>query len=289
MKSEIIQQAIIIFIIFVSSACAQVLPDINGVETDLIVPAMVDTTPSPGIRAKVHMEKYSDTNLYHALYLPTNWEEGKKYPVIFEYPGNGPYKNKFGDTNSGRLEDCNLGYGISGGEGFIWVCLPFVAENQTHQQLYWWGDREKTVLYLKAAVKQVCKTYGGNSSKLFLAGFSRGAIACNYIGLHDDEVAALWAGMIVHSHYDGLRKWNYPESDSISAVRRLKRLGQTPQFISDSGYLGKVRDYLEKYHPEGSFIYCVIPFRNHTDSWVLKDIPQRTELRNWIRSIISGE
>jgi hypothetical protein len=46
---------------------------------------------------------------------------------------------------------------------------------------------------------------------VFIAGFSRGAIACNFIGLRDDEIASLWCGFVVHSHYEGVRDW--PGSD----------------------------------------------------------------------------
>ena len=39
--------------------------------------------------------------------------------------------------------------------------------------------RQKTVPW-------VCENFGGDTEKVFLCGFSRG-IACNFIGLHDDE------------------------------------------------------------------------------------------------------
>jgi hypothetical protein len=63
---------------------------------------------------------------------------------------------------------------------------------------------------------------------VFICGFSRGAIAASYIGLADDEIAALWKGMITHDHFDGDHKWNYPESDQKSALVRLARLKGRP-------------------------------------------------------------
>src|SRR5262249_50695245 len=93
--------------------------DLRDIPCDLSVPQMTTDAPAPGRRVKQQLPEFADSELFHALYLPTNWERGKKYPVIFEYPGNGPFRNKLGDTNSGRLEDCNLGYGISAGKDFI--------------------------------------------------------------------------------------------------------------------------------------------------------------------------
>ena len=67
------------------------------------------------------LSDYEDSYVYHSLYLPKDWKAGKQYPVIVEYAGNGPYRNRQGDICTGKVEDCNLGYGISGGEGFIWL------------------------------------------------------------------------------------------------------------------------------------------------------------------------
>jgi len=142
-----------------------------------------------------------------------NWQKGMSYPVIVKYAGNGPYKNAYGDICTGKVEDCNLGYGISGGKGFIWVCLPYISQDHMHNQLQWWGNVVATVEYCKKVIPEICQKYGGDSSKVFLVGFSRGSIACNFIGLYDDDIASMWRGFVCHSHYDGVRKWNYKGSD----------------------------------------------------------------------------
>ena len=116
--------------------------------------------------------EYAGTEVHHSLYLPVDWERGGSYPVIAEYPGNAPYRNAFGDTCTGKVEDCSLGYGLSGGRGFIWLCLPFVSVDGGRNQLQWWGDVEATVGYCKSVVKGACDEYGGDPSKVFLAGFS---------------------------------------------------------------------------------------------------------------------
>jgi hypothetical protein len=264
------------------------LPDIRSVPQDLVTPRMAQAPPAPGKRVKQTAARYLGTEVYHALYLPVDWQEGKRYPVIVEYAGNGPYRNAHGDVCSGRVEDCNLGYGISGGSGFIWVCLPYVSPDHTHNQLRWWGDVEATVDYCQAVVSTICREYGGDPSALLLAGFSRGAIACNYIGLHDDEIARLWLGFIAHSHYDGVRAWGYCEDDRRSAKRRLERLQGRPQFISHEGSVEETRRLLQESGANGAFTFQPLPYRNHTDAWVLCDIPERQALREWVRDVLDA-
>jgi hypothetical protein len=272
--------------------CAEPPRDIREVPCDLTVPQMTAEAPAAGKRVKHQLPEFAGTELFHVLYLPTSWELGKRYPVIFEYPGNGPYKNKLGDTNSGRLEDCNLGFGISAGKDFIWVCLPFVEPKKKTHALQWWGDADATVRYCKAAVKQTCDEYGGDPDRLVLCGFSRGAIACNYIGLRDDEIAKLWRCMVVHSHYDGVRRWPYADSDAASAAARLKRLAGRPQFITHEASIDATRDYLKARSDNElseQLTFLPLPFPNHTDTWVLRDLPERQHLRRWLAESLHTE
>lgn len=230
------------------------------------------------------LDGYDTRAVYHTLYLPTDWQPGKKFPVIFEYAGNGGFSNRFGDACTGRPEGCNLGYGASGGSNFIWVCLPYVTvtNGQKELALKWWGDVEETVRYAKLAVRHIAERYGGDTNALFLAGFSRGAIACNFLGLHDDEIARLWRGFICHSHYDGVRAWPYDGSDRASALRRLRCLGNRPQWISHEGSVDATRAYLASTGVSGAFTFVPLPHRNHTDEWVLRPLPERDQLRAWL-------
>ena len=254
--------------------------DTKEIVTELTTPSVTTEAPAPGRRVKMVLPMYKDTTLYHALYLPPNWERNKRYPVIVEYSGN-----KWRDSQ-GTVDECDLGYGISGGRNVIWVCLPFVDKKNGKNAPTWWGNIEATVDYCKQTVKQVCAEYGGDSSKLFIAGFSRGSIACNYIGLHDDEIASLWCGFICHSHYDGVRKWGYKESDNASALVRLKRLGKRPQFISQERSILETKKYLEQALPDGNFKFQALPFPDHTDTWVLRDSPERKTIRKWFNEVL---
>jgi hypothetical protein len=269
------------------------LPDIRSVPQDLVVPRMSEGSPQAGLRVKQVAAPYHGTEVYHALYLPADWqplsEQGpKRYPLIVEYAGNGPYSNTFGDTSSGRVEDCNLGYGISGGKEFIWICLPYISVDGRQNQRQWWGDVGATVEYCLTVVPEICRTFGGDPSAILLAGFSRGAIACNYVGLHDDRIAGLWLAFIAHSHYDGVRSWGYAGSDRASAAQRLRRLKGRAQFISHEGSVQDMRAYLEQANADGRFTFQALPYRNHADTWVLRDIPERAVLREWVRQVLAG-
>ncbi|MEZ6067404.1 MAG: hypothetical protein R3B90_17245 [Planctomycetaceae bacterium] len=261
------------------------LRNLHDIPSDLVPPVVTDEAAAAGRRVRVQLSEFAGTPLHHVLYLPINWRPDRSYPVIVEYPGNGGFENKLGDRCSGRQEDCRLGYGISAGRDFIWVCPPFVDKASTTHSLRWWGDADATTDYCRQCVRQTCADYGGDPDKVLLAGFSRGAIACNYIGLRNDDIAALWRGMIVHSHYDGVRQWGYPEDDRAAATRRLKRLGDRPQFISHEVSIDAVRDYLRDTTVDATFL--PIPYPNHSDAWVLKDIPERTKLREWVAQALS--
>jgi len=254
--------------------------DMEDVSPDLIVPEVTDESPAPGRRVRQQNEDYADTEVYHVLYLPTDWAPGKKYPVIVEYAGN-RYK-----SIPGTVESSHLGYGISGGRGVIWACLPYVNTQEMRNQLNWWGDVDATVEYCKHTVARICREYGGDPEKVFIAGFSRGAIACNFLGMHDDEIAALWRGFICHSHYDGVRNWGYAGADRESAVRRLARLDNRPQWISHEKSVRETKQYLAEVYPDSNFTFLLLPFPDHTDTWVLRDVPERKVLRKWFRELL---
>lgn len=263
------------------------LKDINSVPFDLTIPKITEEPPGAGKRVRQKLSDFQNTDVYHILYLPDNWEKGKQYPVIVEYPGNGPYKNQYGDICTGKPDDTHLGYGIGGGKDFIWISVPFISSDGQSNQLQWWGDIEASVSYTINVVKKVCCECGGNESLVFLTGFSRGAIGCNYIGLHNDEIADLWCAFIPFSHYDGVTNWGYADSDKESAIRRLERLKGRPQLIINENNGTKyTKEFIESTGIKGNFTYLNIPYRNHNDKWILQNIQERKFLRDWIAEVI---
>lgn len=275
--------------------------DIRSVEADLQIPRLSarrkpNSEPPPGLRFKECIPEYANTLIHHVTYLPTDWRPGVHFPVIFEFAGNGNYTSPHGDVSTGQVENSKLGYGITAGKEAIWVCLPYLNASGTENVATWWGDAPEydpsaTIDYCVKAVDWICNEYGGDRRRVVLAGFSRGAIACNYIGLHNDRIASLWRGFVVFSHYDGVRSWSFPESDRKSAARRLGRLGDRPQFIcseSDAA-LRKTKDYLESIGKQGDFTFTTTGFRNHNDAWILRPSQTRTVLREWFARVVAEQ
>ncbi|WP_417376613.1 hypothetical protein [Gimesia maris] len=262
--------------------------NIHSIPNDLQVPKVTQEKPQAGKRIWQQNPGFEQTEIAHALYLPADWVPGKKYPVIMEYPGNGGYSNALNDVSQGRVQDCKLGFGLSAGKGMIWVSLPFVDPRTGKHAIKWWGDPDATADYCRQTVERICREFGGDPEYVFLTGFSRGAIACNYIGLRDDKIAALWKGMLPHSHYDGVRKWNYLDSDAASARQRLARLGSRAQFITQEMSTQATEVYLKDSDTHGQFTFMAIPYPNHSDEWVLKDIPERARARQWLADCLKN-
>lgn len=269
--------------------------NLNDVPRDLSVPPLSNTQPSPGTRTKLTTATYPEDLVYHILSLPANWQPGQKYPILVEFAGNGNYSNGLGDKSTGKPEDCVMGYGLSGGQDYIWLVLPYIEkrpDDSLANCLQWWGDIGESKRYCLKTIESVCLNYGGDRDRIILCGFSRGSIGCNYFGLHDDEIAEIWCGFICHSHYDGVRIWPYLGSDRAAALIRLKRLGHRPQWISHEETTADIENYLRSIEIDGVAIanQCTfekIPFPNHSAEWLLCDLPQRETVRKWLRRVLA--
>ena len=189
--------------------------------------------------------------------------------------------------------DGDLTYGLSGGYGAICLTLPFLNNNDQIQQK-WWGNGtperpSPTLDYWREVVADTCEKYHGDPNRVILVGFSRGSIAVNAVGLSTDEAAGLWKAAVCFSHYDGVGDWPFPKSDAASAIERLQRLGNKPQFIiSESPPDGpalsdKAREFIEKSGVKGDFTYATTGFLNHSDQWALRPSLARTKVREWLQ------
>ena len=259
--------------------------DDTPVLNDLVTPDITTEEPAAGRRVRQVAPEYEGTEVYHALYLPVDWKPGGKYSVIVEYTGN-----KFAECGStGEVKDANLGYGLTGGEGFIWVSMPYIEKGGQRNAVRWWGDKRATVDYCKTNLPRICEQFGGDPESIFICGFSRGAIGASYIGLADDEIASFWKGMITHDHFDGDRSWGYPGSDRKSALGRLSRLKGRPvlacgvgtEFLRDHPELAEVtflRPPVAEIFtiPEGKVIHP------HTDLWMHRASEYREQARQWL-------
>jgi hypothetical protein len=277
------------------TVCAEEWPDISTVPPDLTVPEMSGDAPAAGKRVRFTTPGWEKTEVYGALYLPVDWQPDGHFPVIAEWAGNGDFHDAFGDVSTGVVEGSRLGYGMTAGQRCIWICLPYLNNAGTANVVKWWGDPptydpEPTLAYCRATVRSVCQNFGGDPKRVILAGFSRGSIAANYLGLYDDETARLWRGFVCYSHYDGvLTTWPYPGADRASALTRLGRLGGRPQFIcGEASGSAKTEQYLRETGSweKGAFTVLGTGFRNHNDAWVLRPSAARTRLRGWLEEVL---
>ena len=290
--------------LLISMACSYSSAYAQAVSLKL--PPQQKGTPGAGKRVKITPVEYAGTQVYHSLYLPTDWSvdwrrEQKKWPVIVEYTGN-----KFQKAGStGKVDDAGLGFGISQGK-FIWVVLPYISKNKCENELTWWGDEKATVNYAKRNVPLICQEYGGDVDKVLICGFSRGAIGVNYIGLHDDEIAKLWCGFISHDHYDGVKAWRGTTWGSRlnvyqkAAGRRLKRVGNRPVLIMQNPSTAEIQKYLSPMLPADNFTFLDVRMNEifstypnklavhpHNDRWLLIKSQYQQQVHTWVKKCLS--
>lgn len=282
--------------------CALLLSALAGRSAELTVPPLSATGLVAGKRGAVTPPEYRGTAVHHLVCLPDDWtpdwkQRGRTWPVIVEYTGN--YFPAAGST--GEVEGAALGHGLSRGR-YLWVVLPYVAQDRRHNEITWWGDIDATVNYAKTNVPRVCAEFGGDPRRVVLCGFSRGAIATGFIGLHDDEIAGLWCGLLAHDHFDGVREWkNTAWGSPLARYReeatvRLRRLQGRPLLVTQGSTEPATRDYLAARLSPGTWSYLEIDMRAlfgsfpnefakhpHNDRWLLRDSTASKETEEWLQ------
>lgn len=243
----------------------------------LEVPDIEDTAAAPGKRVRYRLARDADNGIYSVLNLPEDWRPGKTFPVIVEYPGNLFYGVHC--YSSGLPDQCVIGYGMSQGQGAICLGVPFVDRAASKMAENGWGSPEDTAEYVVQMVDEVCTKFGGERENVVLTGFSRGAIACGYIGLRNDRIAALWKGFHACQHYDGLQ-WNRANEGVMERAARFK--GRAV-FQTDNAP--------EKYHPvmEGmntTVTWAQSGLNAHATAMFLDDRASTLQLRSWFWQLV---
>ena len=287
-------------------------PDLNGIAPDLVRPPMMQgTSPRAGARVRTVAPGFESTQVYHPLYLPTEWSNSsaQRFPIIVEYMGNGPFNDGHGDISTGRPEDSNLGWGMANpaGSQYIWISMPFVSAdlgNRTEVSTYWWGcpssDASRscdgafnitpTIQYLHAALQQAVSTYHGDPANVVITGWSRGAIATGAIGLYNDATSKLFKAFVPYSHLDGDCGW--VDMGQPALGERWTRLGGRPMLYlgecavaTEDGpnWLRKIGQYGK--HATSGMEFMTTGFANHNDAWVLRNSSARTYLRQWLTKV----
>jgi hypothetical protein len=241
-------------------------------------PPLVESRPAPGAFVKVQSEEFQGTGVYHGLYLPTNWQPGQRYPVLVEYAPNR------WEELTGKVEDCRLGFHLSGGRDFIWLVLPYVDAVARTNVLWWWGSENATIEYCLTNLRHTCDQYGGDPNAVLFTGFSRGAIAAGYLALRNDQIADVWLGFLPHSHIDGGR------FTPDGARERLARTRGRPTFVTYGS-----DDDGKNESPKGARILREFGFPvverelaglKHTDRFLDNDSLVRREMRAWMADVL---
>ena len=86
--------------------------------------------------------------------------------------------------------------------------------------------------------------------------------------------------LLVYKHH-GI---GYADDDAASARMRLRRFRGNPQLVTHEISVADAQAFLKTEEIKATFV--ALPYPNHTDLWVLKDIPERARARAWIADVL---
>jgi hypothetical protein len=245
----------------------------------LKVPPVEEGVPEPGRRVRFRLPGDAPDGLYSVLHLPEDWKPGSTFPVIAEWPGNLFFVP--GCYSTGLPEQCVIGHGIAKGRGVICLGLPFVDRARPGPVEDGWGNPEETAAHAVRMVEEICTRFGGDRHNILATGFSRGALACGFIGLRDDRIAALWKGIHACQHSDG-DGWRGATLDG--ALERAKRFRGGAVFQTDNSpkAFGPVMEAMG-----APVTYASSGLGAHATAMFLDDRPSTVLLRSWFRKLVA--
>ncbi len=239
----------------------------------LVVPTASEGLPGPGKRVYMTI---AGSPVRYVLYLPKDWDPDRSFPIIAEYSGNIFYfKNTY---STGKADEGNIGYGMSKGEGMIWVNLPFLSADRTREQLDGFGNLDATADFARNVIREVVEKYSGDSGAVFLAGFSRGGAACGYIGLRNNDIADVWLGFHSVGGGDGAGWFG---SEMTGALERGARMKGRSSFITDGAPWQDVLGRLKQ-----PFRYMDSQIGAHVDTMFLDNRPSTLAMRKWLAEVL---
>lgn len=241
------------------------------------VPEITDGQPSPGRRVRYRPDGAVSDIILH---LPEDWSPDRRFPVIAEFPGNEFYHEHCFST--GLPDQCIIGAGITKGRGAIALGLPFLNPDGSVAESGW-GDADHTADRTVAVIEEICARFGGDRENLFLTGFSRGAIACGYIGLRNDRIAPLWKAFHACQHYDG-GGWNGANLDG--ALERAHRFRGLGVFQTDNppGKFGPVTEVMQV-----PVVWESSGLNAHATAMFLDGRPSTAALRKWFWELVAKQ
>jgi hypothetical protein len=242
------------------------------------VPTVEDAAPAAGKRVRFRLPTEEKSAIYSVLNLPADWKPGRRYPLIIEFPGNIYFAPACYST--GLPDQCVIGYGMTKGKGAICLGVPFLDRKAGKIVENGWGNADDTADYVMRMVTEVCDQFGGDRGNIVLTGFSRGAIACGYIGLRNDRIAALWKGFHACQHYDG-GGWN--GATMPGALERAARFKGRAVFQTDNPQ-EKYQPVMEAMKTKVTWAQSGLDF--HSTAMFLDERPSTQQLREWFWRLV---
>ena len=242
------------------------------------VPEVSDEAPAPGRRVRARLAGERQPGLYAVLHLPVDWTPGRRWPLLVEYPGN--LFHMPGCRSPGLPEQGVIGAGMTFGRGAICLGLPFVDRRWGRIAESGWGNPDETVAYALAMLAQVRDDWGADPANTVLTGFSRGALACGYIGLRDDRLAAWWKGFHACQHYDG-DGWN--GATWAGAMERARRFRGRSVFHTDNA-TAKFQPLMAAMGVPATFVQSGLGA--HATAMFLDDRASTRQVRAWYRDLV---
>ncbi len=239
----------------------------------LVVPSATEGLPGPGKRVYMTL---AGSPVRYVLYLPPDWDPGRSFPIIAEYSGNIFYfKNTY---STGKADEGNIGFGMSNGEGAIWVNLPFLSLDRSHEQLDGFGNLDATAEYARKVIREVVEKYAGDPGAVFLAGFSRGGAACGFVGLRNNDIADVWLAFHSVGGGDGAGWFG---SEMPGAIERGARMKGRSSFITDGAPWQDVLARLKQ-----PYRYMDSQIGAHVDTMFLDNRPSTLAVRKWMADVL---
>ena len=232
--------------------------------------------PGPGKRVYMTLE---GSPVRYVLYLPKDWSPDGSFPIIAEYSGNIFYfKNTY---STGKADEGNIGYGMSKGSGAIWVNLPFLSPDRTHEQLDGFGNLDATAEYARKVIREVVEKYSGDSGAVFLTGFSRGGAACGFIGLRNNETRGCLAGLSRGQR----RRWRGLVRLRDAGSDRAGRTDERPVVIHHGRCAVAGCPGASSKQP---FTYMDSGIGAHVDTMFLDNRPSTLAVRKWMADVLKN-
>lgn len=247
------------------------------------LPPLTAGAPAPGAFVKVVAPEYAGKGVYHGLYLPPDWQPGRRWPVIVESPCN-KYQSFLG-----KVDDTRLGYHLAGCRSYIVVVFPYIQADANLDS--GWGDVPAAVAYWDLNLRRTLAEFGGDPGAVIGAGFSRGAISTSYVGLHTELIADHWLGFFMHSHADVVTTLT-PDKGAGSSIRMGRVQGRAALLSWGAAGDGGMDNSLKGVALLESFgdpvTTLAVPGIGHTDTWILDDAASRATAQDWLFATVAA-